>query len=125
MRKPAVVSVLLAFALSCGAADSFRVKDVQVSVARRKSDVVASAEKELKKHLALVGGWQTSGNGVEIVLGKGPEGSPPATNFESHVVYSGGKIYCWATTGATTGRRVPALSSPFIAFWTRCSALSG
>ena len=83
---------LLTLALSCAGADSFPVKDVRLTVARR-NESTASAERELKKHLALVGGWQTNGGGLEIVLGKGPDGTQPATNFESHVVYSGGKKF--------------------------------
>ena len=83
---------LLTLALSCAGADSFPVKDVRLTVARR-NESTSSAERELKKHLALVGGWQTNGGGLEIVLGKGPDGTQPATNFESHVVYSGGKKF--------------------------------
>ena len=83
---------LLTLALSCAGADSFPVKDVSLTVARR-NESTASAERELKKHPALVGGLQTTGGGREIVLGKGPDGTQPATNFESHVVYSGGKKF--------------------------------
>ena len=97
MPKIVIVRMLCAvaaFAAPCKSAEAFAVKDVKI-VSARRGDVVASAKKELEKHLALVGGWQANGEGLEIVLGKGPEGTPPATNFESHVVYSGGKVYCW------------------------------
>ena len=105
MKKVVVGLGLVALMGAANAAETYRIADVRVVVAR-KNAVTEAAERELKKHLALVGGWQADGKGLSIVLGRGPEGTGPATNFESRVAFANGRLYCWGDDrkGAATPR---------------------